>query len=540
MAVVLALTKGRSSSSVLLSICRQWCAYTLAADIYPHVRWVPSQRNAADDSSRNRSRHLVDSDVAESQITLWAASKDRKIAKEAKRNAAADCNPQSHAEDDKSIIKAEPKSAPTGTKANEDEDSEPSKSRPRCPKVPVTSELVKAIQRRLDEATKILQKVADVRLKKYGSEKKVKAKEKSFLERRSVQVPVERDYRNRYLQFTTWSKRANMSTSTVADIDEALTLLMNENFFEGRQGTDGKKMLAALGYCVPLLTRGSPELVRAREAAIGWKKLSPAFARLPTPWPVVCMLIYQLIKMRCEEAAQAVALTFVLYLRPSETLGLTAACLAPPAHLGRTTTDKWCITLHPSEAAVASKTGEFDCSLMVDNPDFPFMPALLSMLKLRGQNRSAQLTTRIFSITYRQWSAQYAEAARLLTLENFGSSGYHLLPVLYQLRHGGASHELATGRREITALAKRGRWASIASLRRYEKGGRLTELVSRLSPAQVVLAEDCQSRIGDILCGTFPVTSHSTDRSFSQVPADGRPLGGRLPRPAGTTASSST
>ena len=75
MAVVLALTKGRSSSSVLLSICRQWCAYTLAADIYPHVRWVPSQRNAADDSYRNRSRHLVDSDVAETQISLWAAGK---------------------------------------------------------------------------------------------------------------------------------------------------------------------------------------------------------------------------------------------------------------------------------------------------------------------------------------------------------------------------------------------------------------------------------------------------------------------------------
>ena len=59
MAVVLALTKGHSSVAVLLSICRQWCAYTLAADIYPHVRWVPSQRNAADDSSRNRNRICI-------------------------------------------------------------------------------------------------------------------------------------------------------------------------------------------------------------------------------------------------------------------------------------------------------------------------------------------------------------------------------------------------------------------------------------------------------------------------------------------------
>ena len=96
---------------------------------------------------------------------------------------------------------------------------------------------------------------------------------------------------------------------------------------------------------------------------------------------------------------------------------------------------------------------------------------------------------RIFEITYRERNAQCAAAARQLKLENFGSEGTHLLPVLYQLRHGGASHELATGRREITALAKRGRWDSLVSVRRYEMGGRLTELVSRLTPDQVDFPE---------------------------------------------------
>ena len=145
--------------------------------------------------------------------------------------------------------------------------------------------------------------------------------------------------------------------------------------------------------------------------------------------------------MKGEEEGQAVALTFVLDLRPSETRGRTAACRAPPARLGRTTTDKWCITLHPSETEVASKTGEFDCSLMVDNPDFPFMAALLNMLRLRGKSQSAQLNTRIFSITYRQWSAQYAEAARLLTLESSKSSGASLPKVQCPLHHGKARHK---------------------------------------------------------------------------------------------------
>ena len=71
MAVVLALTKGRSPSPVLLSICTQRAAFCLAADIFAHVRWLPSQHNAADDRSRDRSRYLEDSDVAEAQIAAW-------------------------------------------------------------------------------------------------------------------------------------------------------------------------------------------------------------------------------------------------------------------------------------------------------------------------------------------------------------------------------------------------------------------------------------------------------------------------------------
>eukprot|EP00969_Alexandrium_andersonii_P206644 9129435-Alexandrium_andersonii.AAC.1 len=52
MAAILALTKGRSSSPAMLSICRQWAAAVLALQLQPVVRWVPSERNAADSASR--------------------------------------------------------------------------------------------------------------------------------------------------------------------------------------------------------------------------------------------------------------------------------------------------------------------------------------------------------------------------------------------------------------------------------------------------------------------------------------------------------
>ena len=135
-----------------------------------------------------------------------------------------------------------------------------------------------------------MQEVATVRLKKYGPQKKVKVLSKTFLERRSVQEPVEREYLNRYTAFLAWCRAARLPCSSVTEIDEALTMQMHENFFDGAPGTDGKKQLAAHGYWTPFLKRGSPELTRSHAAAAGWRKLSPAFSRLPSPLIVAFMI----------------------------------------------------------------------------------------------------------------------------------------------------------------------------------------------------------------------------------------------------------
>ena len=45
----------------------------------------------------------------------------------------------------------------------------------------------------------------------------------------------------------------------------------------------------------------------------------------------------------------------------------------------------------------------------------------------------------------------------------------------YQARHSGASSDVASGRRTVHETKLRGRWQADASLRRYQKGGRLNE-----------------------------------------------------------------
>lgn len=56
---------------------------------------------------------------------------------------------------------------------------------------------------------------------------------------------------------------------------------------------------------------------------------------------------------------------------------------------------------------------------------------------------------------------------------------------LYQLRHGGATHDILENLRGWTEVKSRGRWASEASLRRYAKVGVLQRYL-RIVPGAVI------------------------------------------------------
>eukprot|EP00971_Amphidinium_carterae_P334596 6469965-Amphidinium_carterae.1 len=57
MAPILAVTKWRSSSLGMCRVTRQYAAIAIASQMYPVVRWVPSEFNAADKSSRKYQHH---------------------------------------------------------------------------------------------------------------------------------------------------------------------------------------------------------------------------------------------------------------------------------------------------------------------------------------------------------------------------------------------------------------------------------------------------------------------------------------------------
>ena len=101
-------------------------------------------------------------------------------------------------------------------------------------------------------------------------------------------------------------------------------------------------------------------------------------------------------------------------------------------------------------------------------------------------------------LSHRAWAAAFERSGWRLKLEKLGP------PVLYQLRHGGASHEALTGFRPISGIKHRGRWLSDTSVRRYEKGGRVNQVLSEPPEKLRRHADACALRIGSILCGTSP------------------------------------
>ena len=72
---------------------------------------------------------------------------------------------------------------------------------------------------------------------------------------------------------------------------------------------------------------------------------------------------------------------------------------------------------------------------------------------------------------------------------------------LYVLRHSGASADWINQKRTRMGIKDRGRWASDASLRRYQKGGRVAEQFGRCSQRLQEYAMRCRTLLPLVLRG---------------------------------------
>ena len=182
------------------------------------------------------------------------------------------------------------------------------------------------------------------------------------------------------------------------------------------------------------------------------------------------------------------------YLRPSEALALRSFQLLSPVVGERGTASGWVILVHAAELGRPGKTGEFDTSVPLDLERQKLLSRPLERLKKVTSSQDL-----VFPFSYVHFADQFKKGLQHLGLG-------HLKMSPYCCRHGGASQDRAEKLRSVEAVAKRGGWRSFASIRRYEKHGRLNLVLQSMPEETRTKAKLQEKTLSSIL--VIPSRSH--------------------------------
>ena len=248
-----------------------------------------------------------------------------------------------------------------------------------------------------------------------------------------------------------------------------------ENLYDSGEGQAEAKLICAavLWMCPQLKGPQRAALPKCSVALRGWSRMEPDKTRAPLPYSVMCAMTVWL----CREGQhrlrwQSALLLWVMfesYLRISEALALKSEDVIPWAWLDRNRMSPTTIMACSSLRQLLSKTNRHDLSIPLDLPRQRGLAELmLKVAQVRGPGAFLfELTPNCFRIHFKQ------------ALQAVGASVLSSVP--HCLRHGGASHDVATRSRSLAQVQLRGGWSTVESLKRYEKHGILGRELASLS-----------------------------------------------------------
>ncbi|CAK0867752.1 unnamed protein product [Prorocentrum cordatum] len=265
------------------------------------------------------------------------------------------------------------------------------------------------------------------------------AKGLSVLERLAIRPSTEALHASLLLQLVAFCNDRSLTWDSAATLDTVLVLFLNHLFLLGH------------GPGRPLHDRaaaaGAPADAAAAAAGSGGGHRGPA----------------DLIHQGLPRAGLLVLLALVGYLRPHELTRLRARHVAPPVPSAGQACAAWGLLLGDSLTLQPGRTGVWDESVLLDLDPWILRPLAALKSTLQPDALLCDLSP---------------GAAALLGLGP-------LRPSLHQLRHGGASEDLALQRRPLAAVQRRGRWQSETSLRRYSKESKLLATLGLVHPDAV-------------------------------------------------------
>ncbi|CAK0901538.1 unnamed protein product [Prorocentrum cordatum] len=255
---------------------------------------------------------------------------------------------------------------------------------------------------------------------------------------------------------------------------ETLAEYAESIYDRGGSKASTQRLATALLWAEPALHRAGIREVfpLTHQTLKGWNVLEPSKSRPPVPFLVVRAVACWLCRAGKPLSGLAVLIMFETYMRPSEVLALRARQVVLPLPKEGGASIFLTFVVRASEYEIPTKTNEYDLSVPLDLPRQQWMVDPISFVQaLRGPDDL------FLGLGYNQLAEDFQSATSAL--------GVSLLKAtLYSLRHGGASHDRSTGARGLGAVQQRGGWKAFKSVLRYEKHGRLSLELRKLSDQQ--------------------------------------------------------
>ena len=366
----------------------------------------------------------------------------------------------------------------------------------------VVEPVLKAAKKTGQSVKERRQVLAAKRRKKHGNYSQTASLGKmGFTEGRAVSAPMRNRYSNLMMSFDRFCLSVGLSTATAESADAALVEYADFLYFEGFEKAEFSATLAAWADRFPRFTKqGDRKLPRAARALQGFSKLAPASTRPPISWNILCLIALEVLRAGAPAIALALSVMFVCYFRPGEIFNIEADDVAPPTGQFKHTA----INVFPSERVERNKTGLADLSLLLDAPYATFLGPVVAQL---AELRSGRM---LIESSYVMMKVQFERAQEELQLpQKF---------VLYQIRHGGPSHDRAHRVRSMLEIKSRGQWSSDSSVKRYEGHARLQQVESRLdatlarraAAAPALLAGQLRSSLGAMVAPKSVSTGRPT------------------------------
>ena len=304
-----------------------------------------------------------------------------------------------------------------------------------------------------------------------------------------------------------WLFRSGVPALVLTDpaqwLDCSLADYLDEISEDGAPLHEAEWMVAAMRARYPEYSgRSGLGLPRADRSLKAFSREHPPRSRHPMPHEVTAANAVQLLNRYGLSDALRLLLQESCYLRPGEASNLQVRDLLRPVTDEPGGMQFWSILIAPQERGQPTKTQCFDDTLFLDGPGW-----IGPMLGSLGEHRLPDHP--LFVTPHKDFRMRWVEMQGELGLKD---------TCLYQVRHGGASHDLLSHRRDLLQIMARGRWSSTSSLKRYAKSGKVQKLLNDLEEETLAYAKWCAKHLEMIMRGEIDsVASPTAGGNFRQV-----------------------